>query len=370
MEANKEVLEIIGQFAIEGKLLGIKSNTEGHINSTFISTFQEGTSLRKYTHQLVNGVVFPHPEQVMENIQAITGHIQLKLRQQGADQIDKRCLQLIPTKTGNFFTKDSEGRLWRTYRYIDGVKTFSVLSDAMDAYLLGGAIGTFALQLSDFDGRKLHVTIPDFHDMHVRYEQLDAAIERDNAKRLASVLDEIGFLRENRSRGMLLIDELKNGKLPLRVTHNDTKMNNVLFSEQNGEALCVIDLDTVMSGTCLFDTGDMIRTGTCTAKEDETNLSKVHFNLSLFQSLVQGYYEKAKTFLTPAETNLIAESGRNITQIMAVRFLTDYLNGDIYYHIDRPSHNLDRTRTQIALIKDMDRQWEDVQKSLHRIVSP
>jgi hypothetical protein len=367
MEADKKVMEIIGKFAIDGKLLEIKSNTEGHINSTFISTFKQDKAITQYTHQLVNDVVFTHPEQVMENIQAITSHIRLKLQQQGADQIDKRCLQLIPTKTGTFFMIDADGKLWRTYRYIDGVKTFSVLSDARDAYLLGGAIGTFALQLSDFDGGKLHVTIPNFHDMHVRYEQLDRAIETNNAERLVSVLDEIGFLMENRRRGMLLSDELKNGELPLRVTHNDTKMNNVLFSEQNDEALCVIDLDTVMSGTCLFDTGDMIRTGTCTAKEDERDLSKVHFNFTLFQSLIQGYYEKAKEFLTAKETSLIAESGRNITQIMAVRFLTDYLNGDVYYHIDRPNHNLDRARTQIALIKDMDRQWDAITKFMENL---
>ncbi|AEV29320.1 phosphotransferase family protein [Sphaerochaeta pleomorpha str. Grapes] len=357
MQANERVLEIIGQFAIDGVILNLKSNTEGHINSTFISTFKNGDKLEKYTHQMVNGVVFPHPEQVMENIQAITSHIRNKLEEQKADQIDKRCLQLIPTKSGAFFTKDREGRLWRTYRYIDGVRTFSVLSDAVDAYLLGGAIGTFALQLSDFDGGKLHVTIPDFHDMGVRYKQLDTAIEENKAGRMHSVSKEIAFLMENRERGMVLIDALKNGELPLRVTHNDTKMNNVLFSEQNGEALCVIDLDTVMSGTCLFDTGDMIRTGACTAKEDETDLAKVRFNITLFQSMVQGYFEKAEKFLTPKETSLIAESGRNITQIMAVRFLTDYLNGDIYYHIDRPSHNLERARTQIALMQDMDRQW-------------
>lgn len=360
MQANERVLEIIGQFAIEGVLLSLKSNTEGHINSTFISTFKHGDKLEKYTHQMVNGVVFPHPEQVMENIQAVTSHIRNKLEREGANQIEKRCLQLIPTKSGSSYAKDQEGRLWRTYRYIDGVKTFSVLSDAADAFHLGDAIGTFALQLSDFDGGKLHVTIPDFHDMGVRYRQLDKAIEENKAGRLSSVTKEIGFLMENRERGMVLIDALKNGELPLRVTHNDTKMNNVLFDEHTGEPLCVIDLDTVMSGTCLFDTGDMIRTGTCTAKEDETDLSKVHFNITLFQSMIQGYCEKAKRFLTPKEMGLIAESGRTITQIMAVRFLTDYLNGDVYYHIDRPSHNLDRARTQIELIQDMDRQWDAI----------
>ena len=368
MQANERVLEIIGQFAIEGALLTLKSNTEGHINSTFISTFKQGNNLQKYTHQMVNGVVFPHPEQVMENIEAITSHIRTKLEREGADQVDRRCLQLIPTKSGSFFTKDPEGRIWRTYRYIDGVKTFSVLSDALDAYLLGGAIGKFALQLSDFDGEKLHVTIPDFHDMGVRYKQLDKAIGENKAERMLSVSKEIAFLRENKDRGMLLIDALKNGELPVRVTHNDTKMNNVLFDAHTREPLCVIDLDTVMSGTCLFDTGDMIRTGTCTTKEDETDLSKVHFTITLFQSMIQGYYEKAKRFLTPKETSLIAESGRNITQIMAVRFLTDYLNGDVYYHIDRPSHNLDRARTQIALIQDMDRQWDAIEQCMADIL--
>jgi aminoglycoside phosphotransferase (APT) family kinase protein len=369
MKANEKVLKILGQFALEGNLIEIKSNTEGHINSTFISTFQKGEEITKYTHQMVNDVVFPHPQEVMENIQAVTSHIRTKLVQQGADRIDKRCLQLIPTKNGLFFTKDDEGKLWRTYRYIDGVRTFSVLKDTNDAYLLGGAIGTFALQLSDFDGEKLHVTIADFHDMGVRYRQLETAMRDNKAKRLGLVTEELEFLKENQKRGMVLTDELKKGNLPVRVTHNDTKMNNVLFDEVTGEAMCVIDLDTVMSGTCLFDTGDMIRTGTCTAAEDEQDLSKVQFDSTLFRALIQGYFEKAKGFLTEKERSLIAESGRNITQIMAVRFLTDYLNGDVYYHIDRPNHNLDRARNQIALIKDMDRQWKIIEETMQEIFS-
>jgi hypothetical protein len=369
MKANEKVLKILGQFALEGKLVGIKGNTEGHINSTFISTYQKGNEITKYTHQMVNDAVFPHPQEVMENIQAVTSHIRTKLIKQGADHIDKRCLQLIPTKTGDFFTTDEDGKLWRTYRYIDGVKTFSVLSDARAAYLLGGAIGTFALQLSDFDGGKLHVTIPDFHDMGVRYRQLETAMRDNKAKRVDSVTEELEFLKKNQDRGKILTDELKRGKLPVRVTHNDTKMNNVLFDEVTGEAMCVIDLDTVMSGTCLFDTGDMVRTGTCTAAEDEQDLGKVHFDITLFHSLIRGYYEKAKAFLTEKERSLIAESGRNITQIMAVRFLTDYLNGDVYYHIDRPNHNLDRARNQIALIKDMDRQWKIIEETMQEIFS-
>ncbi len=347
---------VIDQFAIEGKLTHVKANREGHINSTYISTFVHEGNIKKYTHQRINNYVFKKPLEVMENIDAVTRHIRSKLRGNFTD-IDQRCLRVVETCDGSLVHIDEEGGYWRTYHYIDHVKTYSTIRDAAQAYLLGEAIGTFQLQLSDFDGTSLHETIPHFHDMGLRYQQLQEAVGTNYLDRLAQVGPELEFLMQNKQRGLVLWEGMVSGKLPVRVTHNDTKINNVLFKADGSQALCIIDLDTVMPGTILFDTGDMIRTATTTGEEDATDLSTVSCDVKLHKALIQGYFSKA-TFLTDLERSLVVESGRNITQIMAVRFLTDYLKGDKYYSIRREKHNLDRARTQIRLMQDMDAKWE------------
>lgn len=358
----QDVGDIIALFAIEGELRKVKANKEGHINSTFISTFEHQGNQYKYTHQKLNDAVFTRPEEVMENIAKVTAHIQNKLS--GLPDRDKRCLKLVQTKQGGLYAYDEEGSLWRTYHYIDAVSTYPFLDDENLAFRFGEAVGTFQNHLSDFPAAKLYTTIEKFHHMGHRYNQLRAAIAENRAGRLKDVQAEVEFFLDNEKRGMVLTDALESKQVPLRVTHNDTKINNVLFDQSTGEGLCVIDLDTVMGGTILFDTGDMLRTGSITASEDEQDLSKVHCDEKLFIQMVKGYRSVADSFLTETEKSLIAESGRATTQIMGVRFLTDYLNGDVYYHIDRPSHNLDRARTQIELMQDMDRKWESIMREL------
>lgn len=346
--------EVISHFNINGDCIDIKVNTQGHINSTFISTFKgKDGSIRKYTHQKINRNVFTHPDEVMENIVAVTGHIQKKI----ADQPDKdsRCLSVVLCKDGRPYHIDNDGEYWRTYTFIDDVDTFDCITEEAKAYELGKGIGIFQGQLSDFDGSRLHTTIPHFHDMNLRYRQLEDAISRNPVDRVKEVEKEISFLMDNKERGCRIWNDFESGVLPCRVTHNDTKMNNVLFSRKTGEALCVIDLDTIMPGTILFDTGDMIRTACNTAGEEETDISKVSFSVPFYNALIKGYTEAAGEFLTDKEREGIMESGRTITQIMAVRFLADYINGDVYYHISYPAQNLDRARNQIALMKDMDR---------------
>lgn len=350
-----EIRDIVRQFAIEGELVTAETNHEGHINGTYICTFSDGAM---YTVQQINRTVFVHPEQVMENIELVTSHIRSRLT--GTADMDRRCLTVIRTKEGNLCFKDDTGEYWRVYRYISNARTFSTITEPKEAYLLGSAIGRFQNQLSDFDGRKLHITIPNFHNMRFWYEQLAQAYKADPKDRVREVTDDLDFLMDNRKRGCAIWDGMERGTYPTRVTHNDTKMNNVLFSEDGSEALCVIDLDTVMPGTILFDTGDMIRTATNTAVEDEQDLSKVSCDVRLYHALMDGYLSQADPFLTDEEFDALAESGKTITQIMAVRFLTDYLAGDVYYHIDRPGQNLDRARTQIALMRSMDRQWDDL----------
>lgn len=351
---------VISKFAIEGSLTHVKANREGHINSTYISTFVCDGNIKKYTHQRINSYVFKNPLEVMENISSVTNHIRSKLIGNFAD-IDLRCLRVVKTRDGSLVHIDEDGGYWRTYHYIDHVRTFSTIRDTSQAYLLGEAIGNFQLQLADFDGTSLHETIPHFHDMGLRYQQLEDAIKFNHQDRLEQVGPELSFLMANRERGLVLWEGMASGKLPTRVTHNDTKINNVLFKPDGSEALCIIDLDTVMPGTILFDTGDMIRTATTTGEEDATDLSTVTCDEKVHKSLIQGYLAKA-AFLTDLERSLLVESGRNITQIMAVRFLTDFLNGDKYYTIEREKHNLDRARTQIKLIEDMDSKWEILTK--------
>ena len=272
--------------------------------------------------------------------------------------VSRQVLTLIPAKDGRYFYLDSAGEYWRTYLFIEDAATYDRMENPALARKAGTAIGAFQRLLSDYNGPSLHETIPNFHNMHSRYAQLDQAAARNAAGRLAEVREELAFLEANRARGMILSDGLANGTLPRSITHNDTKLNNILFDAATDNTLCIIDLDTVMPGTRLFDTGDLIRTSANTTSEDEADITKVRFDIDIFAALIEGYLSVSSGFLTAAEKSLIAESGRTLTQIMAVRFLTDYLNGDIYYKTARPSHNLDRARTQIALIRSMDSQWE------------
>lgn len=358
---------IIGQFRIYGDLLSFREFGGGHINGTFLSEFNQAGTTVRYTHQRINRNVFKRPDEVMENISAVTEHIRARLMAEGIADTTNRALTVVRTRDDLPYFLDANGDYWRTYLFIERARSYEVLDNTELAYKVGEAVGLFQYQLSDYKGPRLHDTIPRFHDMRWRYEQFDAALRADPLGRAAEAKAEIEFLLANRERGMILTDALSRGVISEGITHNDTKLNNILFSEADGEAICMIDLDTVMPGTILFDTGDLIRTATITGAEDERDLSTIRFDIGLFKSLVRGYLSRADVFLTACERNLIAESGRNITQIMAVRFLTDYLNGDVYYKTSRTGHNLDRARTQIALILSMDDQWSEATGSIEPI---
>jgi thiamine kinase-like enzyme len=345
--------ELLRNFQIKGELINIKQNKEGHINTTFMSTFNEDGIIKKYTHQKINKFAFKQPDHVMENITRITKHIQNKIKDM--DDKDKRCLEVVLTKDNKPYFIDENGDYFRTYKFIDDVRTYQKIDNCDTAFHLGEAISTFQSQLSDFDGSTLYDTIPNFHDMRMRYTSFKNAIKEDIFDRVKLVKNEIDYLLNNEERGYLIIDEYKSNILPLRVTHNDTKINNVLFKSDGSQALSVIDLDTVMPGTILFDTGDMIRTATSTIEEDDVNYQNMSINVDYFKCLLEGYLSIANDYLTEREKQLIVESGRNITQIMAVRFLTDYISGDVYYSISRDHHNLDRCRTQIAFMQDFDK---------------
>ena len=362
---DKEIFDVISHFAIYGDLVSCKPMGNGHINNTYRSTFNQGGVTVRYTHQRINKDVFKRPDQVMANIAAVTDFLRASYKKDGLEDISRRTLTVVPCKDGKLFYLDPQGNYWRTYLFVENVTTYEILDSTPLAQQLGQTIGEFQNRLASYNGPRLFDTIPRFHDMHLRYQQLDDALSRDPVGRKASAQAELDFLLANRQRGMILSDGLASGKLREGITHNDTKLNNILFDQSTGEALCVIDLDTVMPGTVLFDTGDMIRTATNTAAEDEKDVSKVTFNFNVFRALIGGYYSKAGAFLTDYEKSLLPESGRAITQIMAVRMLTDYINGDVYYHTDYPEHNLVRARTQIALMKSMDSQWDLITAFIH-----
>ncbi|QQO09493.1 phosphotransferase enzyme family protein [Breznakiella homolactica] len=348
---------ILDRFALYGDFETAKPYGSGHINSTFMSRWNQAGTRVRYLHQRINESVFVHPDQVMDNIVRVTAHIAEKLTRSEVPGPSRRTLTVIPSKDGKPWVRDDEGGWWRTYLFIEGAHTLELAKSPEEARFLGATIGAFQKQLADLDGPRLHETIPDFHNMEMRYRRFSEAIAKDAHNRVKDVQAEIAFMRENEERGAALIRALRDGLIPERICHNDTKMNNILIDDGSSEGLCVTDLDTVMPGTSLFDMGDLIRTVTTRAEEDERDLSKVEFDLGFLEALMDGYVSAAAEFLTRSERDLLLESGRNITQIMGLRFLTDFLEGDHYYRIARPGHNLDRARNQIALINSMDSKW-------------
>ena len=347
-----DIANIVGQFATNGTLQDRRANTTGHINTTIMVRTSAGSS---YVLQRINTAVFPHPAELMENIHLVTTHIASKVA--GLPDASRRHLSIIPTKDGRLFHQEPDGSCWRMYAFIDQVDNYDTVADEEIAYRFGRAVGLFQSQMRDFDGDRLFITIPHFHDMAWRGPELGAAVKSDRCGRVKETRPELAYLEENRRRGCAIWDLWQAGRLPTRVTHNDTKVSNVLFGKDG--LSCMIDLDTVMPGTILFDTGDMIRTATTTAAEDAPDVTQVHCDTSCFRALLEGYAEAA-SFLTEAEASLLAESGRTITQIMAVRFLTDYLDGDRYYATSRPGQNLDRARNQLAFMRSMDAQREKI----------
>jgi len=367
-DGNYDFESIVNQFAIYGEFDNIEPFGGGHINQTYRSLWKQAGTCVHYIHQRINEKVFLKPDELMENIEYITRHIAKKLKNDGFKDLSRRVLRFIPSREDKLWVRDDEGGWWRTCLFIENTHTLEITNSPENANFLGKSIACFQRQLVDLGGKRLHETIPDFHNMEKRYERFYDALSRDCKGRAKNVEPEINFMKQNEVRGAVLVRALKDGYLPERICHNDAKMNNILIDNDSSQALCIIDLDTVMPGTSLFDVGDLIRTVTTRAAEDEPDLLKVEFDLVFFEALLGGYLSEAEKFLTPPELELICEAGRNITQIMGLRFLTDYIEGDRYYHIARPDHNLDRCKTQIALIKSMDEKWEKAEKIVKSLI--
>ena len=326
----------------------------GHINDTFLVVAN-----KRYILQRMNTNVFPHPVELMGNILGVTEHIRAKASAMGRDA-QRASLTVVPTREGNAFFCDSEGFYWRLYDFVEGTVTKERVENANDFYTCARAFGEFGRMLADYPAHELSEPIANFHNTPWRYERFAEAVEKDVCGRLCEVAPEVAFVREREEFCSVLERARESGELPLRVTHNDTKLNNILFDETTGEPVCVIDLDTVMPGYTVNDFGDSIRFGANTAAEDETDLSLVSLDLELFRVYAKGFIEGCGDSLTDKERELLPIGAMMMTLECGMRFLTDYLSGDVYFKIHRPRHNLDRARTQFALVADMERKLDQM----------
>ncbi len=350
---DQEYFRFIESFDIIGKPVDLSICSNGHINKTYIITTADAKGgERKYILQRINTNVFTKPFELMKNIEMVTTFLQSKIKSEGGDP-ERETLTLIKNG-GEYFKTDDEGGIWRVYTFVPGTKSYDLAETSEMLENAGEAFGKFQKRLADFPASELYETIPHFHDTDIRYEDFLRAVKEDRAGRAALIQAEIDFIKKRAGKCSYITDLIKKGKIPLRVTHNDTKLNNVLIDIDTGEAICVVDLDTVMPGSVLYDFGDGIRFGASSAAEDERDLDKVWLRLDMFEAFVKGFVSGCDHALTDAEMAELPMGAYIITLETGMRFLSDYLNGDVYFAIHRENHNLDRARTQLKLVYDME----------------
>ena len=360
---------IAPHFEFDGELCGIHEMTSGHINVTYRLEYADGDGHKKaYTLQRINTVAFRDPASLMRNIGLVTEHIREKLVADGEDPA-RRVLHFVKADNGTLLYEDGEGGFWRAYGFVDHAIAYDKIEKPVHFYEAGRGFGLFQNALADFSAEALSETIPDFHNTPKRYEAFLEAVRLDPVGRAADVADEIAFFEERKDMMRLIVDGLASGELPRRVTHNDTKMNNVLLDEQTGKAICVIDLDTVMPGSALYDYGDAIRFGACTASEEETDLAHIQVNMELFEAFTRGFLETVGDRLTEAEIALLPVGAKMMACELSMRFLTDYLNGDVYFKTKYPTHNLVRAHAQMQLLRDMEKKEAAMAEVIRRIIN-
>lgn len=353
---NSEYLQILSHFNLEENAVEATPFGNGHINDTLKVTTESG--IAKYILQRINHHIFTNVDMLQNNIQTVTSHIRRKLEERNETDIDRKVLTFLPTKDGKSYYYDGEN-YWRVCLMIPDSKSLEEVNPEL-SYEAGKAFGDFQSMLADIPEGTLGETIPNFHNMEFRLQQFHDALKTNAAGRLDSVKGMVEEI-EKRAKTMCVQEELYcEGKLKKRINHCDTKVNNILFDNNNGKVLCVIDLDTVMPGYVLSDIGDFIRTGANTGAEDDSNLDHVNVNMDIFKAYTRGYMETAKSFLTPLEISLLPYGGRLLTYMQTVRFFTDYLNGDTYYKIHHPEHNLQRTKAQFKLLQSLEEHAEEM----------
>ena len=358
-QSDPVLVEVLDQFDFPATLVGAVRYGQGHINDTFcvLCQPQEGDCVR-FILQGLSSAAFPHPEELMENFIGITSYLRQKVQENGGDPA-RETLSLVKTKDGRDFYTDSQGKVWRLTPFIENTDCFqSATPELFEAS--ARAFGRFQYMLQGYPAETLHETIVKFHDTEDRFAKFVAALEADKLGRAKDIQGDIQFVLDRKVDCSVALQALREGKLPLRVTHNDTKLNNILIDRDTHEGICVIDLDTTMPGLAINDFGDSIRFGANHSKEDEQDLSKVNFDIGLYEVYTRGFLEGAKGSLTAGELEYLPWGARLMTLECGIRFLTDYLDGDHYFHIHRPGQNLDRARTQFKLVSDMEAQFADM----------
>ena len=354
---EKKLLDLCKKFNIKGNFDSIEIVSNGHINSTFLIRFNENGKLKEYILQMINGHVFKNQSAVMSNIMNVTEHILSNLKSK-KQPTDRKTLVFKNTSAGIPYEIDESGDFWRVSEFVENSITFNTTNSPKVLEETGKAFGEFQEYLSDFDAESLETIIPDFHNTQNRYKIFKETVALDPKKRASSVFDEIQEYLSLEFLATQMCNMLANGELKLRVTHNDTKCNNVLFDKDTKEHLCVIDLDTVMPGLLGFDFGDAIRFAGNSASEDEQNLSKVELDLNKYKAFTKGFLSSIKSNISDAEKDTLALGAITMTIECGLRFLTDYIDGDNYFKTDYPTHNLDRARCQLKLAKDMIKKYD------------
>ena len=352
MEISNKVHEAIDGFKLPGELKECIRYGSGHINDTYRLTYETPQGTKRYILQRMSKSIFKKPVELMENVSGVTAWLRKKIIENGGDP-ERETLTLVKSNDGLPYFVDSTGEYWRVYLFIEGATCYDAVKDDNDFYQSAVAFGHFQRLLADYPAETLHETIKDFHNTPDRLEKFKKAVAEDICGRAASVQKEIDFILEREELTHALYDLQLDGRLPLRVTHNDTKLNNIMIDDETGKAIYVIDLDTVMPGLTANDFGDSIRFGASTALEDEQDLSKVSCDLHLFDVYARGFIEGCGGALTDLEIDMLPMGAILMTFENGIRFLTDHLEGDHYFHIHREGHNLDRCRTQLTLVKDM-----------------
>lgn len=343
-------------FAIPGDFLGAAPYGSGHINDTYCANYSQGGTAIRYIFQRVNHNVFKNPVALMENIGRVTAHARARLAESGAPDASRRALTTLPSLDGNPYAHDADGNLWRVYLFVERATGHDIITSPEQARQAAKAFGEFQRLCADLPGDRLFETIPDFHHTAKRFARLREAIAADPRGRAAEVAPEIDFALAREADASRFVDAMAGGEIPERVTHNDTKLNNVLIDDATGEGICVIDLDTTMPGCALYDFGDMVRSATNSAAEDETDTTRITSRMEIFRALAEGYLSTARAFLTPREKAELVFAGKLLTFECGIRFLTDYLEGDTYFKIKHPLHNRDRCRNQFALVRSIEAQ--------------
>jgi len=359
---EQELKGVSRHFQIYGEIMHAELLKIGHINETYTATYDQGGTRVRYIHQKINRNVFKNPSAVMKNVMRVTTHIRKKLEASRVRDVTRRSLIVIPTRDGKSYYQNGDHEVWRTFVFVEGVETYEAVQSPQQAFQAGQAFGEFQSLLVDLPGERMFETIPDFHHTRRRFAALQQAIQKDHYNRAIQAQAEIDFALKHEPIVDVILNAMAKGKIPERITHNDTKFNNVMLDVLTGQAMCIVDLDTVMPGCALYDFGDMVRTTTSPTLEDEQDLKKVRMQMPMFKKLAQGYLSTAGSFLVQAEKDLIAFSGKLISFEIGIRFLTDFLSGDTYFRTHRPGHNLDRCRTQFKLVESIERQEAAMQK--------